>query len=195
MKRAASVVMVIVFAGSVSAQVLDLSEKVKPTCELAGLVARPPAGWINVPIEGAPAGHLGCQMLRVNEEQELMGILRIRSVSAPAKEYRKGGDASALIASERKIMERMNIAVADEPLWTRDKVPIRGPGFSQAGGAGYAAMIEGAPVPQEVHFLTFHAEDASYLISLVTPSKSDAAETYQRNTDDFGVVMRSLNVK
>ena len=186
------IVAIILATSAVVAQ--DFSDKVKPTCELAKIVARPAEGWFNVPIESPRPGHLGCQMMRTNDAEELVGILRIRSVTAPAAEFSADNEA-ALIADERKILQRMNIEVGPEPLWTRDNVPLKGAGFSEARGGGYPASVGGNPVNQEVHFLTFRAEDARYLVTLITPSKRHDEGVYKRNTDDFGVVIRSLVLK
>ena len=183
---------IVLAAAAVVAQ--DFSDKIKPTCELAKIVARPAEGWFNVPIESPRPGHLGCQMMRANDAEELVGVLRIRSVTAPAAEFSADSDA-ALIADERKILQRMNVEVGAEPLWTRENVPLKGAGFREARGGGYPASVDGNPVPHEVHFLTFRAEEARYLVTLITPSKRHDEEIYKRNTDDFGVVIRSLVLK
>ena len=186
------IVAIVLAASAVGAQ--DFTDKVKPTCELAKIVARPAEGWFNVPIESPRPGHLGCQMMRTNDAQELVGVLRIRSVTAPAAEFGADNEA-ALVDDERKILQKMNIEVGPEPLWTREKVPLKGAGFREARGGGYPASIDGNPVPHEVHFLTFRAEDARYLVTLITPSKRHDEGVYKRNTDDFGVVIRSLVLK
>ena len=52
-----------------------------------------------------------------------------------------------------------------------------------------------APSEQEVHILTFRDDNARYLISLVTATRRQAPEAWQRNTDDMGAVMRSFTRK
>jgi hypothetical protein len=88
----------------------------------------------------------------------------------------------------------MGVSVGAQSLWTRDPVRITD-SFREARGAGYPATIEGISSAQEVHILTFRDDKARYLLSLVTASRSQAPEAWQRNTDDFGTVMRSLTRK
>jgi len=176
-----------------SQQAADPAAKASPTCELAGLVARPPAGWINIQGDKPPAGHRGCQMVLLDKDGDPVGLMRLRSVAGPAPEFGAKTEA-ALIATERGSLSQMNVKVGTQALWTRDPLPITDP-FREARGAGYPATIEGIPSEQEVHILTFRDDNARYLISLVTATRRQAPEAWQRNTDDMGAVMRSFTRK
>lgn len=172
-------------------EVVDFSDQITPTCEMAGLVARPPEGWFNVPFENPPAGHLGCQMMATGEDDGLIGIIRVRSATAPATEFGQDGYAP-LLGNENVVLSGMGYILADEPLWRRDDVPVSGVGFREGRAVGVSATIEGNDVPQEAQFLLFRSDDAKYVFTLLTPAESFDAGLYKRNTDDFGVVIRTL---
>ncbi len=171
---------------------LDFADRATPRCEIEGLVAVPPPGWLNVPIANPPAGNRGCMMIRTNENEEPVGILRIRSLAAPA--LKKDGEPfEALFISEVEALDRMGCAILDqEPLFVRSDVPIKGDGFRDGKGIGFAAAIEGNRVPQEVHLLMFRSERAEYIVSLAMPAKSHDAKLWDRNTEDFGTLIRTL---
>lgn len=179
-------------------EVIDLSERTTPTCELIGLVARPPEGWFSVPMEDTPPGLAGCQMMRTGENEELVGIIRLSSGDtggrAPGEESH-----NRQIAIEIEILKAMGIRLhVAEPLWSRHDVPIsdlRDAGFSETGQAiGLAAEIEGSGLPQEVHFLTFHGPATQYALVLITPPRETEPEIYRRNIDDFARVIQTLDV-
>jgi hypothetical protein len=180
-------------AAAVSAQEReDFSGRVTPRCEMAGLVAIPPPGWFAVPFENPPAGNRGCVMILTNRNEEPVGILRIRSLAAPALKE-GGGPFEALFISEIESVETMGYAIVDEkPLFQRNDVPIKGPGMRDARGLGLAARIEGNSVPQEVHLLMFRGDHAEYIVTLMTPAKSYDAKLWERNTEDFGTLIRTL---
>jgi len=182
-----------VCSGTASAQeeVVDFSRRTTPTCEIAGLTARPAAGWFNVPFEEPPSGHLACQMMRTGGQDELLGIIRVRSVTAPEAEFTDDGYVRFL-ANEVVAVAQMGYALADEPLWTRDNVPVSGAGFREGRAVGLAARVEGNDVAQEAHFLTFRSDGAKYVFTLLTPARADDEALWQRNTADFGVVIRTL---
>jgi len=132
-------------------------------------------------------------MVLLDSDGDPVGMLRLRSVADPAKEFSAKTEA-VLIATERASLSQMNVKVGTQALWTRDPLPITDP-FREARGSGYPATIEGISSEQEVHILTFRDADARYLISLVTASRRQAPEAWQRNTDDMGTVMRSFTKK
>lgn len=171
--------------------VVDLSRQTTPACEIAGLTARPAAGWFNVPFEEPPSGHLGCQMMRTGEQDELVGIIRVRSVTAPQAEFTDDGYAR-LLANEVVAVTEMGYALADEPLWIRENVPVSGAGFREGRAVGLAARIKGNDIAQEAHFLTFRSDRANYVFTLLTPARSYDEALWQRNTADFGAVFRTL---
>jgi hypothetical protein len=131
-------------------------------------------------------------MLLTNANEEPVGILRIRSLAAPA--LKKDGEPfEALFIDEVDAVGRMGFAiVSEEPLFVRTGVPIKGDGFRDAKGLGLAARIEGNRIPQEVHLLMFRSDRAEYIISLMTPAKSHDAKLWERNTEDFGTLIRTL---
>ena len=174
-----------------SEETVDFSDRVTPTCEIAGLTAYPPEGWFNIPLEDPPAGHLGCMMMRTNEREELVGILRIRSLTAPALDP-EGETYGALFGSEVASAKEMNYSVGDEPLWVRKDVPVSGEGFREGRAVGLPATIGGNDLPQEAHFLFFRSDSAEYVVTLLTPAKSVDESLYERNTADFGKVIRTL---
>ncbi len=53
--------------------VVDFSDQITPVCEVRGLLARPPAGWFNVPIESGEAQVAGCQMMLARESDDALG--------------------------------------------------------------------------------------------------------------------------
>ncbi len=170
---------------------VDFGDKVTPRCEMAGLVAVPPPGWFNVPFETPPAGNRGCMMMLTNANEEPVGILRIRALAAPALDP-KAEPFEKLFVSEVASIGEMGYAVDETPLWTRNDVPIQGAGFRDARGVGLAAKLPGNEIPQEVHLLMFRGARAEYIVSLMTPAKSYDAKIYDRNTEDFGTLIRTL---
>lgn len=170
-----------------------LKRSATATCALSGLVATPPAGWLNVPFEAPPAGHLGCMMMMFNEQDQLLGVLRIRSASDPAREFTDAG-YDRLVANEITAMTAMDIVVDVKggPLWTRDKVPVSGAALREGRAVGLGARIKGNAVEQEAHFILFRSDTSKYLISLVTPTQAYDRGLYQANTRAMGVLMRTL---
>jgi hypothetical protein len=173
------------------AQTVDFSSRVTPACEFAGLTVKPPAGWINVPFDKPPKGHRGCQLMRINEREELVGIIRVRSATEPTAEFKEEG-FGRLLANEAVAVSEMGYVLARESLWARENVPVSGAGFRDGRAVGVAARITGNDVPQEAHFLVFRSDDAKYVFTLLTPQQSYSESLYQRNSSDFGVVIRSL---
>jgi hypothetical protein len=176
---------------SARGQTVDFSGKVTPTCEIAGLVVKPTAGWINVPFETPPPGHRGCQMMRTNEREELVGIIRVRSATGPSAEFTEEG-FGRLLVNEGLAVSEMGYELAKESLWARENVPVSGAGFRDGRAVGVAARIPGNGVPQEAQFLVFRSDEAKYVFTLLTPQRSHSESLYQRNSSDFGVVIRSL---
>jgi hypothetical protein len=170
---------------------VDFSGKTTPTCELASLVAIPPPGWFNVPFENLLEGQLGCMMMLTNEDEEPVGVIRIRSLASPAL---KAGAApfEALFVSEVDSVASMGYVISEEPLFVRDQVPVKGAGFGDGRGVGLSARIEGNAIAQEVQLLMFRSADAEYIITLLTPAKSHEPKLYERNMRDFGTLIRSL---
>ena len=195
-RSAAAAVLAVLAAPGLHAQDSQaerLKRSATATCALAGLVATPPAGWMNVPFEAPPAGHLGCLMVLFNERDQLVGVLRIRSASDPAREFTDDG-YDRLLANEITAMTVMEIVVDVEggPLWSRDKVPVAGTGFSDGRAVGLRARIKGNAVAQEAHFMVFRSDTSKYLISLVTPTQAYDSGLYQGNTRAMGTLMRTL---
>ena len=174
--------------------IVDFSEHITPVCEIVGLRAVPPNGWFNVPIDSEDDAVSGCQMMRAGEEQELVGILRLLSARLPEDEDAPPWFA-VLIAMEQQVISEMGYTLG-EVLWARPEVPISGDGFGNARAVGLAATIEGNDAPQEAHFLVFDRAADKFIITLLTPAKTvDEGVYYKRNTDDFGILIRSLNQK
>jgi hypothetical protein len=173
--------------------VIDFSDKITPVCEVVGLSVEPPPGWFNVPIESADEAVSGCQMMRTGEQDELLGILRLLSVHLPEPDEEDLPPwYDMLLALENQMIANMGYVVG-EVLWSRPDVPISGSGFENARAVGLASSIEGSDVPQEAHFLVFENGSQKFIITLLTPAKSVAEGVYyQRNTDDFGILIRSL---
>lgn len=174
--------------------VVDFSDQITPTCELIGLIGRPPDGWFNVPIELPAADIAGCQMMRAGENDELLGLLRLLSVVVPEGTPKEKW-LSGLLDLEAQWLEEMGITLG-EPLFRRDDVPIAGLGdFENGTGLGLSATIEGNDTPQEVHFLGFNSPTIQYLLTLSTPARDvEEGVYYKRNTDDFGVLIRSFQL-
>ncbi|MFC1719792.1 hypothetical protein ACFL00_01460 [Pseudomonadota bacterium] len=171
---------------------IDFSDKTTATCVVKGLTAKPPPGWFNVPIESEDDALTGCQMMRTGREEELLGILRVLSVQLEQDEDSPPWYA-VMLALEQQILAQMGYTLGDV-LWRKDNVPISGEGFENARALGLAASIEGNDVPQEAHFLVFEHGSQKFLITLLTPARDvDEGTYYQRNTDDFGVLIRTLN--
>lgn len=187
--------LLVIFASSASAgqqqDVADLVSRAKPVCEMASLVARPADGWHSVPFEAPPTGHRGCQMLRVNDADQLVGILRVRSATAPTDAFTEEGYAR-LLANEVSAVEAMGVVFDETPLWVRNEVPVTGAGFREGRAVGFPARIESSGLAQEVHFLVFRADKAKYIFSLVTPAQAVEQAEYDRNVRDFGIVIRTL---
>lgn len=184
------------FAAAANAQPPSGERRVQPaaTCELAGITVMPGAGWVNTPIQGAPSGQLGCQMARMNERDEVVAIVRVRSAAPPASDF-AGEDFGGMLTYERTVLTRMGYALADEPLWFRDNVPIKGAGFRDAQALGVGARIEGNSVPQEAHIFVFRSDTAKYLFTLLTPAKVHDEKLYDRNVEEFSVLIRTLKVR
>jgi hypothetical protein len=189
--------MVVVLAGSAlhaqDNEVERLKRSATATCAIAGLIATPPAGWINVPFEAPPAGQLGCLMLRYNEQAQLLGVLRIRSASEPAAEFTDEA-YDRLLANEITAIVAMDIVVDLEggPLWRRDKVPVSGAGFRDGRAVGLRARIKDNDVAQEAHLMVFRSDSSKYLVSLVTPAQTHDKALYQANTGAMGALVRTL---
>jgi len=181
------------YAVATEDKVVDFSDQMTSVCEVSGLYSPPPPGWFNVPIDTGDARAMGCQMMRTEGNDVLVGILRLLSVKLPDTE---DGPPWGMVMIE---IERRNIAVMGysigEVLWSRETVPISGPGFMNARAVGFKALIEGDDIPQEAQFLVFEKEKEKYIVTLLTPGrKVDEGIYYKRNTDDFGVLIRSLKV-
>jgi hypothetical protein len=178
----ASLALVLLTAGAASAQgeVVDVSDTTTPACDMAGLVARPAAGSFNVPFHGPPRGHRGYQMMRVNERQELVGIIRVRSATEPSAEFTDKG-FGALLANEAHAVSEMEDGLASESLWSGDNVPTAGAGFREGRAVGVAGALEGNDVGQEAHFLVFRSDTAKYVFTLLTPQTLQPA----RRGDSF----------
>lgn len=173
---------------------LDFTDKITPVCEIAGLNARPPAGWFNVPIESGDEAVRGCQMMRAREGDEaLVGIARVLSVQFPNASKDPPWWAT-LITLETSNIERMGISLG-KVLWSREDVPIQGQGFSNARAIGLESRIEGNDTPQEAHFLVFEKGPTKYIVTLLTPAKEvEDGVYYKRNASDFGVLIRSFTL-
>lgn len=172
---------------------VDLSDQITLTCELIGLVALPPPGWFNVPIESPLETLVGCQMMRTSDSEELVGIMRLLSTEVPVDTPQETWFAE-LMGLEIAWLEEMGITLG-ATLWRRDDFPVAGPGFGPGRAIGLEAIIEGNDVPQEVHFLGFGGPTTKYLLTLSTPSRAvEDGVHYQRNTADFGVLLRTLGL-
>lgn len=173
--------------------IIDFSEQTTTICEVVGLTAPPPPGWFNVPIDSDDEALTGCQMMRAGDQEELVGILRLVSVTLEEREDPPW--YAVMIAIEQQIIGEMGYELG-EVMWSRQDVPISGEGFENARAVGLSALVEGNDTPQEVHFLLFEHGQQKFIITLLTPGRDvDEGVFYKRNTDDFGILIRSLNRK
>ena len=168
----------------------NLRELATATCELPGLLVKPPSPWYSVPIDSEDVIVEGCQMLWEQGDQ-YMGIMRLVSFDLRERPEESAKWADYAIAFEAMVMEQMNFKLGDV-LWKRDVVPITGEGFANARAIGMAAKLGGVAHANEAHFLLFESETHKYVISMLTPSESASPDIYQANTGAMGVVMRSL---
>lgn len=173
--------------------IIDFSKRITPVCEVVGLSVKPPKGWFNVPIESADEAISGCQMMRTDRNDQLVGILRLLSIYLPGSD---GPDSpewyDVLLSAETRMISTMGY-VLEEVIWRRLDVPISGSGFENARAIGFASSVEGSEVPQEVQFLVFENGPQKYVITLLTPGRSvDGGSYYNRNAGDYSTVIRSL---
>lgn len=174
-------------------EIVDFTDQMTELCEVSGLVAPPPRGWITVPIETNVAEARGCQMMRIQEDETLAGIMRVLSVEL-ADPPEDAPAWQVMLAVETHLLGLMGFSI-EELLWERDDVPIEGPGFGRARAVGFSSFIEGNDNPQEMHFLTFDKEPVHYIVSLLTPAgEVDEGTHYERNIADFGVLIRSFGL-
>lgn len=186
-------VSIVVTAPSVAADedYVDFTDRITPECELIGLIGIPPEGWFNVPIQTEATDIRGCQMMRTNDQEELVGILRLLSKVFPADTPEETWFTD-LVGMEVTSLGEMGITLG-EPLWSKDDVPMTGMDWDDGKAIGLEARIEGNDAPQEVHFLAFGGPTTKYLISLWTPNKAvDDSAHYTRNTGDFAVLIRTM---
>lgn len=175
--------------------VADFSDRMTSKCEVQGLLAHPPAGWLNVPMESSEAEVAGCQMMLTREgDDALVGILRILSVDLAGVDT---GDApwwSIPLTMEIDLVGGMGY-VLGEVLWTRDSVPVHGEDFGDGRAIGFESGIEGNDTPQEAHFLLFERADTKYIVTLLTPAREvEEGVYYRRNTTDLGSLISSFTV-
>ncbi len=172
---------------------VDFSELMTPVCEVPGLTATPPDGWINVPIDSEDKAILGCQMMRAGEYGELVGIIRLLSMQLPP-EVPDDKWFPIMVEIERHLIAPMGY-VLGETLWVRDDVPVSGAGFKSAKAVGFESSITGNDVPQEAQFLGFDGQTSRYIITLLTPGRTvEGGSYYQRNTGDMGrLIQKGLN--
>jgi hypothetical protein len=172
-------------------EVIDFSDRMTPTCELIGLVGLPPEGWFNVPIEAPQDDLAGCQMMRTDENEELVGMIRLLSREVPEGTPEETW-MPELIGLEAAWLEEMGVVLGD-PIWRKEEVAVAGEGFEAGKAIGLAATIEGSEYPQEVHLLAFGTPTIKYLVSLCTPDSTvDAGVHLERNTADMGTVIRTF---
>lgn len=110
-----------VMATSVTANddIADFSDQITPVCEVQGLLARPPAGWFNVPMESGEKQVAGCQMMLARESDDaLLGIMRILSVGLADTDTGDNPAWSVVLAMEIDLVGAMGYALG-EVLWTR----------------------------------------------------------------------------
>lgn len=172
---------------------IDFGDQATSECRLIGLQAPAPAGWFTVPISDLPDGMAGCQMMRTDRDDNLVGLIRLSAsdtgARAPGEESR-----NRQVAIELEVLAAMGIKPRDR-LWSRDDVPVSGPessGFSSAQAVGLSAVIEETGLAQELHFLTFHGPSTQYALLLITPPPSTEPDIHQRNVGDFGRVIQGL---
>lgn len=169
---------------------VDFTDQMTPVCEVVGLVVKPPAGWINVPLDSDDEAIAGCQMMLI-EDEALIGMLRLLSV-----ELKDDVDAhKVLVGIEAQVLVEMNYLLG-ERLWARENVPVAGiEGFGGGTALGVALSIPGNANEQEGHFLTFHGPDAHYIITLLTPAKSvDDGIHYAKLSRAMSTVMTTLQL-
>jgi hypothetical protein len=172
-------------------EIIDFSDRMTPTCDLIGLVGLPPAGWFNVPIEVPQKDLAGCQMMRTDENEELVGMIRLLSRVVPAETPEETW-MPELIGLEAVWLEEMGVMLG-EPIWRKEEVAVAGEGFEAGKAVGLAATIEGSEYPQEVHLLAFGTPTAKYLVSLCTPDSTvDEGVHLERNTADMGTLLRTF---
>lgn len=173
---------------------LDVGGTRPSRCELLGLIGHAPEGWSNDPMQFADAGLAGCEMVRGGQNGELLGFVRVLSVAVPDGTP-KDKWLSGLIDLEVGWLQEAGITLG-KPLFRRDDVPLSGLGdFENGTGIGLEASSSGSDSPREVHFLGFNGPGIQYLLTLVTTArKVDEGIEYQRNIEDFGVLMRTLQL-
>lgn len=170
---------------AVAGDTVDFSEQTTPVCEVEGLRATPPDGWFNVPIDSAEPTLRGCQMMRTREDEALVGIARVLSVTLSEPTVDPPWQV-LMLSFERDNIARMGYVPGDV-LWRRDNVPIAGTGFTGGLAVGLSARIEGNEAPQEVQFLIFERALTKYVVTLLTPGRSvENGLYYDRNVADFG---------
>ncbi|MDD7971075.1 hypothetical protein [Roseinatronobacter alkalisoli] len=189
--------MILPMAFATAADEMDLSDISTPGCAVSGLAVSPPAPWLNAQISGLPEQMSGCQMMRTDDDEHLVGIIRILSVQTgpgmSADEARE-----RVIAFESLIWRDIGFEVTDR-LWLREDVPVHDrhdEGFSSGSAVGLAAVIQGTQLPQEIHVLFFSRlpDNTHYVISLLTPSGPDATEIYAHNLEDYSRILNSLTL-
>ena len=173
--------------------VIDFSDQITPICEVQGLLARPPAGWLNVPIESGEQQIAGCQMMLARDSDDaLLGIMRVLSVDLADTDTGDNPAWSVALALEIELVGAMGYALGDA-LWKRDSVPVQGQGFANGRAIGLQAFIEGNDSAQEAHFLMFDKAGVQYIVTLLTPGRDvEESAYYQRNTTDLGKLISTF---
>ena len=129
--------------------------------------------------------------MRTGESEELVGIMRLLSVTLPASASEPPWFA-VMIGLEQESIASMGYTLGGV-MWQRDDVPIAGSGFENARAFGLEATIDGNDTPQEAHFLVFEKGEEKYIITLLTPGREvESGVFYKRNTKDFGILIRGL---
>jgi hypothetical protein len=179
-------------AMSEEAEYEDFSDVVTQRCEVIGLIATPPDGWFNIPMQAMPDQLRGCQMLHVDGDDTLLGIIRLVSV-LPGPGLSSDDVRDQLVSLEMSIWTEMGFQVGG-PIWVRDEVPLRGDGFDGASAIGLSAIIAESGLPQEIHVLTFRHEPTTtqYVLSLITPRAEEDADAHRGNLEGFAAVMGGL---
>lgn len=174
---------------------VDFSDRKTPICEVPGLTAIPPDGWINFAIDSEDKAILGCQMMRAGELDDLVGIIRLLSIKLPP-EVTDDSWFPIMVDIERHLITPMGYVLGDV-MWSRESVPITGHGFKSAKAVGFYATIVSNDVQQEAQFLGFDGEANRYILTLLTPGRTvEGGSYYQRNTNDFGkLIQKGLNIK
>ena len=142
----------------------------------------------------ADSGLAGCEMVRSGQNGELLGFVRVVSVAVP-EGTPKDKWLAGLIDLEVGWLQEGGITLG-EPLFRRDDVPLSGLGdFENGTGIGLEASSNSSDSPREVHFLGFNGPRIQYLLTLLTPAREvDGGIQYQRNIDDFGILMRTFQL-